>query len=339
MQLNKQRVTLLAILAISIVLWRLLGIGETQPSPPEFILYVQQPKPAEESLPPVGSWATPTDVVAIGDRLFVLDSGNDRIVEMDRDGKSRAVLCEAGDCQFLLKDPRAMVAHQEQLYVANTGAGQIVVLSTSGSVVKTIDIVIPGADGREKFSPSGIVVSPAGDMYVTDAVKKLVLQVSSDGRSASVFLGETGESEKYRVSRPMGVALDAWGNVYVADSASGRIRKYSPERRHLQEFALRTNPSFFSPAYVAVDVKGNVYFTDNQSRMINVYDNLSNFVGVVGLLDARKVDSPGVLRDPSGLHLSENTLYVADKSAGVFAFRVNPDYWKTTQSSRTPRHP
>ncbi len=308
-----------------------VGQGPGKPLPPEFVLYAKDPKPVSDQLAPVGAWADPSAVAMIGGRLFVLDSGNDRVIEVDREGRAVAVLCESGDCRFLLKEPRAMAALGGELYIANTGAGQVVVLAADGSASRSIDIRAPGAPATGRFLPSGIAVSPNGEIYVADTEKNTVLRLSNDGGESAVFLDGVGDSEKYRLSRPTGLAVDASGNVYVASSGSGRIRKYSPEGRHLQEFAMRSNPEYFSPAYVALDASGNVYFTDNRSRMVYVYNQQGTLVGVVGLLNASRVDSPGVLREPAGLLLAGDTLYVADRESGLFGFRIDREYWKTVQ--------
>lgn len=330
---------LVALLAIPVILWVLVDPGPRQPLPPEFALYVKQPKPAGQGAAPWGNWVSPSAVASIDSRIFVLDTGNDRIVEVDKSGDVKAVLCESGPCQFLLKGPQALVAHDGKLYVANTGSGQVIVLLADGSVDTTRDLVVPDARGDQRISPSGIAVSPAGEIYVADTSRNLVLRIGSNRAPAAVLLDAQGENEKYQVDRPMGLALDTWENLYVANGGNGSIRKYSPAGRHLQEFSLVSNPGFFSPAYLAVDSLGNVYFTDNRRRMVYVFRASGDLAGVVGLLDASKVDSPGVLRDPAGLHIDREMLYVADRASGLFGFRVDPAHWSTAQQYTNWNHP
>jgi len=340
MRLSKQSLAFaVAVAVLLFTLWRLVEPGEAQKIPPEFVLYVKEPKATTAGTPPLGNWDTPTGVVAVDGDLFVLDTGNDRILKLDKTGRVTAILCEVGDCGRLLKAPQAITAHEGLLYVANTGAGQVVVLSTDGSLISTIEPRVSATAGKERFAPSGIVVSTEGDIYVADTGKDLVLRLSNGGETASVFMSDKGESDKYRVSKPIGLSIDVWGNIYIANSGNGRIRKYSPEGRHLQEFAMRSNPAFFSPAYLAIDISGNVYFTDNRSRMVYVYSPTGDLVGTVGLLNARRVDSPGVLRDPQGLCWEGTTLYVADRTAGLFGFQIDPSYWRTKQHLQSWSHP
>lgn len=316
-----------------------IGAGRNQPTPPEFVLYAKEPVAAVEGSIRPGNWNGPAAITVIGNRLYVLDTGNDRILELDDNGKVSAVLCERGECAFLLNGAQSVTARNGQLYVANSGAGQVVVLSPGGSVVETIDVSIPNQDPSAKLSPAGIAVAGNGDIYVADTLRNLVLRWSSADRAWSIAIGAWAQSAKYRANRPLGLAVDARDNLYVAESGDGSIRMYSPEGRHLQEFVMRSNPTFFSPAFVAVDPLGDVYFTDNRSRMIFVYGPAGDLVGNVGLLDARHVDSPGVLRDPQGIHWAENILYVADRTAGIFGFRIDPAYWRTRAATPSWSHP
>lgn len=342
MTAKKRVLTIGAIIGVPLLGWWLLfvlssGDKGNKPSPPEFVLYVKQPEAAIEGSLRPGNW-DPRAVTAIGNRLFILDSGNDRILELNDTGKVTAVLCEADDCAFLLKNAQSITNDKVKLYVANTGAEQVVVLYPDGSVVETIKMLISGVGDGDRFSPAGIAVSRQGDIYVSDLKRNLVARRSADGAWSTV-LAAWNDSLKYRANGPLGLAVDARDNLYVANSGDGTIRLYSAAGRHLQEFSMRSNPAFFSPAHVAVDPPGNVYFTDNRSRVVYVYQPAGELIGTVGLLDGSRVDSPAVLREPMGIHFARDTLYVADRAAGVFGFQIDPDYWRSTQPARGRGHP
>src|SRR3972149_3699315 len=93
---------------------------------PVFALYVQQPKAAPEGGPVVGRGPSISSVAADGDSVYVLDAGNNRVLVMARQGVATSVLCEAGDCAFLLDGPSGIAYRQGRLYVANPGAGNVV---------------------------------------------------------------------------------------------------------------------------------------------------------------------------------------------------------------------
>jgi len=69
---------------------------------------------------------------------------------------------------------------------------------------------------------------------------------------------------------PRGVALDAEGNVYVADSGNNRIQKLSLEGEPLARWGNRGNgPGQFDfPSGVAVDGEGHIYVADTNNDRI-----------------------------------------------------------------------
>ena len=69
---------------------------------------------------------------------------------------------------------------------------------------------------------------------------------------------------------PHGVAFDAQGNLYVAESAGNRIQKLSPDGEPLDQWgSLGEDPGqFFRANGVAVDGDGNIYVADNQNNRV-----------------------------------------------------------------------
>lgn len=129
------------------------------------------------------------------------------------------------------------------------------------------------------------------------------------------FPGETnhvdGVGSDARFTAPMGVALSPLGDVYVADSHGGRIRKVSPLG------AVSTFASLGIVQGVAVDTAGNVYASDTQSHLIYKVSP----VGVVSILagspnesgNADGVGSSARFYAPRGLAADRaGNVYVAD---------------------------
>jgi DNA-binding beta-propeller fold protein YncE len=132
------------------------------------------------------------------------------------------------------------VDSSSNLYVADTGNNTIRFISgTSGNVSTLAGSSMPGtADGAGSAAafdqPWGIAVNPAGTLlYVSDAnnntIRKMVLSPQGNGTvSAEVttLAGSAGQAGKAdgtgsaaRFNQPQGIALDAAGNIYVADAS------------------------------------------------------------------------------------------------------------------------
>lgn len=85
-------------------------------------------------------------------------------------------------------------------------------------------------------TPSGLAIDAAGDLIVADtganAIRKIstagVVTILAGGGAAGFRDGPAGEA---RFNGPMGVAADAAGNVFVADTYNDRIRRIAPDGR------------------------------------------------------------------------------------------------------------
>ncbi len=131
--------------------------------------------------------------------------------------------------------------------------------------------------------PIDIAADGAGNFYVADRGNHLIRKITS-AAAVTTFAGSTNgwldaTGTGARFSSPSGVAVDASGNVYVADFGNNRIRKITPGGV-VTTFAGSgtagnadgngTAAQFRNPYGVAVDASGNVYVADYQNHAIRV---------------------------------------------------------------------
>ena len=213
-----------------------------------------------------------------------------------------------------------------------------------------------GAGGVARFNnPQGLAVSAAGNVYVADRDNQTIRKITPAG-FVSTLAGSadsTGSSDGIgtaaRFFRPSAVAVDASGNVFVADTRNFTLRKISPAGV-VTTIAGRA-PSIVDsePGYadgparaarfgfiegIAVDSAGNVYVADNSSHVIRKLNTRGVVSTVAGQAYAMgSVDDSGARARffyPSGIAVdATGTLYVADSHARIVR-RVSPSGLVTT---------
>ena len=128
--------------------------------------------------------------------------------------------------------------------------------------------------------PQGVAVDDEGNVYIADSKNNRVRKVSPGGRittfaghgQAGLFRRRRPERPRRRLNDPQAVAVDAEGNVYIAEQLGQRVRKVTPGGI-ITTFAGTGDPtssgdggpassaSVFYPMGVAVDGRGGVYIT------------------------------------------------------------------------------
>ena len=134
------------------------------------------------------------------------------------------------------------------LYVADTGNNRIRKITSKGEVSTFAGGDEDFAGGDEEADctvglsvarfngPWGITMDAAGNLYVTDIYYHRVYKVTPDGKISALAGGcgygdfADGEGSNARFNHPIGIAIDAAGNLYVADSRNRRIRKIEIRR-------------------------------------------------------------------------------------------------------------
>ena len=155
------------------------------------------------------------------------------------------------------------------------------------------------ATAASLYYPEGVAVDAAGNIYVADYGNKRIRKVSPVGIITTVagngiegFSGDGGPATAASLHSPQGVALDAAGNVYVADTSNYRIRKVSPAGiittvagNGTRGFSGDGGPATAAPLSaggVAVDAAGNIYVADGYSNRIRKASSAGTITTVAG---------------------------------------------------------
>ena len=191
-------------------------------------------------------------------------------------------------------------------------------------------------------TPISVAVDAAGNLYVLEYSGAVVRKISPNGdvitlagSSPQGFADGTGSAAKF--GRGYNIAIDASGNLYVADSSNHRIRKITPTGVVTTLAGTGTpggidgpgnSATFSDPRGVAVDADGNVYVADFGSSLLRritpagVVSTLAGQAGVTGGQDG--IGAAATFTQPQGLTINAaGTLFVAD-TFGNLIRKVTP---------------
>jgi uncharacterized protein (TIGR03437 family) len=182
------------------------------------------------------------------------------------------------------------------LYIADTDNQRIrkvangIITTVAGNGVLGFGGDNGPATSAQFWSPQGVAVDSAGNLYVADTNNSRIRRVSNGvittvaGNGASGYTGDGGPAISAQLNQPMGgVAVDSAGNLYIADTDNDRVRKVS--NGVITTFAgngtygfsgdggLATSAQLFNPLGVAVDSAGNLYIADSDNNRVRKVSN------------------------------------------------------------------
>lgn len=176
----------------------------------------------------------------------------------------------------------------------------------------------------------GTVFDLAGNLIITDRGNHCIRKVSPSGEVTTIAGTGTagyidGDVSVAKFSSPWKSAVDALGNIYVADRDNHRIRKISIDGMVTtvagsgSGFAdgAAATAKFNQPIDVAVDAQGNIFVADNSNhriRKITPAGIVSTFAGNGTGAFADGTGTAAQLRQPSGIYFDkQGNLIVADR--------------------------
>ena len=134
--------------------------------------------------------------------------------------------------------------------------------------------------------PTGVVVDTLGNVYVADAGNNRVRKIDSAGvittlagTGASGYSGDGGSAVQAQLDMPSGLAVDASGNLYVADHGNHCVRRIDPAgvvttvagtgvSGYSGDGGPASAAQLASPVGLAVDLRGNLYIADSANRRV-----------------------------------------------------------------------
>jgi sugar lactone lactonase YvrE len=285
--------------------------------------------------------------------LYIADYFNNRIRRVDTTGQITTV-AGTGEAGYDGDDKPATSAQLNgpfgvavdgsgTLYIADYVNSRIRRVDASGRITTVAGTGESGYDGDDKpatsaqlANPNGVAVDGSGTLYIADTYNNRIRRVDASGRITTVagtvvggYDGDDKPATSARLNTPSGVAVDAAGNLFIADSYNNRIRRVDASGQittvagtvvggYDGDDKPATSARLNTPSGVAVDASGNLFIADSYNHRIRRVDASGRITTVAGTgesgyngddkpaTSARLNISYGVAVDASG------NLFIAD---------------------------
>ncbi len=235
-----------------------------------------------------------------------------------------------------------------EVIAAGAFAGTITTVAGDGSA--GYDATATVAKATSLNQPGGVAIDGAGNLLIADTNNNVIRKVNLNtgaistvaGTGAPGYTGDSGAATSATLNSPAGIAVDAAGNLYIADTnndavrevVAGTIATVAGDGTGAPGFSGDTGLAILAklnaPFGVALDPAGNLYIADsgnNRVRVVNTSGNINTFagngtpayLGDGGAAIQAELYSPlGVACDPAGnVYIADARNYVVRKVNAV----------------------
>jgi sugar lactone lactonase YvrE len=210
-----------------------------------------------------------------------------------------------------LNQPADVVADGEgHVYVADTINSRILVFNEGGKTVNTF-----GKEGNgpgRLSAPMALTVDTERDrVYVADSSNYRIQIFKMNGEFVETIDLNKDMATSERKVRPIGIAVNSKGNIYISDADNNFIRIYSSDGTMINKFGGFGNNDgqFAIPVGLAIDNQDRVYAVDMNNSRFQIFDESGKFISKIG----ERGDVKGNFMRPKDIWVDENGLiYVSD---------------------------
>jgi sugar lactone lactonase YvrE len=250
--------------------------------------------------------------------LYFAETGNHLIRKVDTSG-SLTTIAGTGTQGFsgdtgpatsaTLDSPQGLTLDQaNNLYIADTHNHRIRRLNLTTGIITTIAGTTPGfsGDGAQALSaqlnlPTALAIDASGSLYLADTGNHRIRRIDAAtglittiaGTGTQGYSGDGAPALSAAIDSPTGIAIDAPGNLYLADTHNHRIRKITSTTglittiagTGLLGFSGDSAPAAAAnlalPHGLTADAAGNLYLADTANHRIRRIDATSGFITTV----------------------------------------------------------
>ena len=242
--------------------------------------------------------------------VYVVDTGNFRVVKFDPSGKELLSFGQKGSDPGQFVQPWVLaVSAQGNILVLDSETTWIQVFSPAGKFLNRI----AGPD-LTLYHPSGLAVAPDGTVMVVDTGGNRIVPIKPDGNP----LPPLTAAGKEHFSQPTDLSIDARGGLHVYQTAAAKtpsvLYHFTPAGELSATWLAPEAPSTRDTPRTAFSPDGRLYVTDPQNQQVRLYDAGGK---AYHLLQLDGPDAP-TFRGLTGIAVdTQGRLYVVDGGASV----------------------
>lgn len=248
----------------------------------------------------------PLGVFANGERVYVCDTNNRRVVVFDKSGKPLLRFGERGDQgggKFLF--PYGIAADDLRIFVGDLHQGLIHTFDSEGNFT---GFFAGELSGKRVLTAPGHIHLAQGKAYITEIKRNRVLVVDLETEELLLEVGLDGD-----LFAPNGVTTDSDGNMFVVDTGHSRIAVFAPDGNPLRVIngsaTGHGSSMLMNPRGIGLDRFGRIIVVNNMGHNIMGFSKTGEFLFTVGS------QGNGLYNFllPNGLHIDHGgRIYITD---------------------------
>ena len=297
--------------------------------------------------------------------LFIADSGNNVIREVNLSTGVISTVAGTGVCGYGGDGYAATSAQLNYpMGVAVDTTGDLYIADSGNNVVREVDLstglitTVAGnyglgsgysgdgyaATAAQLSYPVGVAVGTTGDLFIADSANNVVRKVDLStgviqtvaGNGTCGYSGDGGAATLAELSDPTSIAMDAAGDLFLADSMHNAVREVDPSTGVISTLTGNgagdysgnggavTCAELYDPMGVAVDTAGNIFIADSNNNVIREVSLATGTISTVagngtwGYSGDGATATSAELNDPTGIALdAAGDLFIADSGNDV----------------------